>query len=65
MNPSKGDKVVVMLETNGSGDYRKAKKITQTVDAVYQDGRVRTSSGDVWRVRYNGTPGVFIALEGG
>jgi len=53
-----GDKVLVRVATERTNDgthlmngrITKAYDVTQTVQAVYSDGSVRTCTGDVWNV---------------
>lgn len=53
-----GDKVLVRVATERTNDGThlmngrivKAYDVTQTVQAVYDDGSVRTCTGDVWNV---------------
>lgn len=37
-----------MLDKNGNAEIMPAKHLIQRVVATYPDGRVKTSSGDVW-----------------
>lgn len=46
-----GDKVTVRVLFDGNGKKEKTRDTTQVVTAVYDDGRVRTNTGDVWTVR--------------
>jgi len=53
-----GDKVLVRVATERTNDgthmmngrITKAYDVTQTVQAVYSDGSVRTCTGDAWNV---------------
>lgn len=57
-----GDKVLVRVATERRNDgehlmngrITKAYDVTQTVQAVYDDGSVRTCTGDVWNVARKG-----------
>jgi len=46
-----GDKVRVSKRSNGAGKLEVANDTIDTIDAVYMDGRVRLSSGDIWYVK--------------
>lgn len=47
----KGEAVVVKHKSE-NGNIVPAKAVRSKVDAVYLDGTVRVTSGDVWKVKY-------------
>lgn len=50
MKPFIGSKVEIQKASDGNGRLHKSSYIIDTVQAVYLDGKVRVSSGDIWSV---------------
>jgi hypothetical protein len=46
-----GDTVKVFVRFDGNGKREKTREAVQKVAVVYDDGRVRTTTGDVWSVK--------------
>lgn len=58
-----GKTVLVNKCSDGNGNIDPHRKEVQTIVAAYQDGRVKTQTGDVWTVKPHGDSGIdFITV---
>ena len=60
-----GMTILVTMKTikdkHGRTKYVNARPVRQTIDTVFPDGTVRTSSGDIWKVGRNSEGVIAIA----
>lgn len=54
----KGQQITINKQSDGNGHITSGRTIKQEIVADYGDGTVRTTSGDVWRVK--GTSGGLV-----